>query len=47
VVLALDTADGDYDYEDLTAELNGRTIHLPMPEGGQAVGREVIHGERR
>jgi hypothetical protein len=45
VILALDTAGGDYEYEDLSVELDGRTIHIETPDGNQPVGLEVVHGD--
>lgn len=45
LVLAPTPVDG-YGYDDLEVELSGRTVHVTTPEGEQAVGLEVVHGER-
>jgi hypothetical protein len=45
LILAVDTADGDYEYEDLEVELRGRTIEITTPDGDQPVGLEPVHGE--
>jgi hypothetical protein len=45
LILAVDTAGGTYDYEDLAVELSGRTIEITTPEGDQPVGLEPVHGD--
>lgn len=35
-----------YEYDDLTVELSGRTIHITTPDGERTVGLEAVHGER-
>lgn len=45
LILAVDTAGGDYEYDDLEVSLNGRTIEITTPAGEQPVGLEPVHGE--
>lgn len=46
LILAIDTAGGDYDYDDLEVSLSGRTVEITTPDGEQPVGLEPVHGER-
>jgi len=46
LVLAVEPLDDEYDYEDVTVALSGRTIHVTTPDGRHRVGLEAVHGSQ-